>query len=98
MALDQAQLEKTIRKLRKLLKNMPKQPSPEQVHDLRTRIRRLEAITHALMLDRQREGRRLLNVTTSIRRRAGQVRDMDVLTGFASTINVNSEDQCRVQL
>ena len=98
MALDQDQLEKPFRKLRKALKNLPDEPSPEDVHHLRTRIRRIEATMQALKLDGTHEGRRLLKSVASIRKRAGQVRDMDVLTSFASTLNNDSDSECQVQL
>ena len=86
MALNQDRWEKPFRKLRKALKNLPDEPSPEDVHDLRTRIRRIEAIMQALRLDDTRDRKRLLKSVASIRKRAGQVRDMDVLTGFAATL------------
>ena len=98
MALDQEQLEQPFRKLRKALKDLPDEPSPEDVHDLRTRIRRIEAIMHALRLDGTREGKRLLKSVAPIRKRAGQVRDMDVLTSFASTLDAGSDGECHVQL
>ena len=98
MPLDQDQLEQPFRKLRKLLKNLSDEPSPEAVHDLRTRIRRIEAIMHALRLDGRRDGRQLLKSVGSIRKKAGQVRDMDVLTSFASTLNSDLEKECHVQL
>ena len=98
MALDQDQLEKPFRKLRKLLNKLPDEPSPEEVHDLRTRIRRIEAIMQALRLDGKRGGRQLLKSVASMRKKAGQVRDMDVLTSFASALNSDSENECHVQL
>jgi CHAD domain-containing protein len=97
MALDQDKLEKSFRKLRKSLKNVPKQPSPEEVHDLRTRTRRLEYTLHALMLDHKQDGQRLLAIVSPIRKKAGKVRDMDVLTGFAATL-ANDGEECLTQL
>jgi CHAD domain-containing protein len=98
MPLDFNQVEQPFKKLRKLLKNFPRQPSPKQVHDIRTRTRRVEAALSALSLDRKRTGKRLLKAITPVRKRAGKVRDMDVLTGFASTLSTDSDNQCRVQL
>jgi CHAD domain-containing protein len=97
MPLDRDKLEKSFRKLRKLLKSAAKQPSPEEVHDLRTRTRRLEATLHALMLDQKRDGRRLIKIVSPIRKKAGKVRDMDVLTGFAATL-ANDDQECLTQL
>jgi CHAD domain-containing protein len=98
MALNRDRLEKAFRKLRKSLKRFPDKPSPDEVHDLRTAIRRLEAMMQALKLDTTREGRLLLKAASPVRRKAGQVRDMDVLTDLASSLNSNLEGDCRVQL
>jgi CHAD domain-containing protein len=97
MALDQDKLERSFLKLRKSLKNFPKQPSPEEVHDLRTRTRRLESTLHALMLDQKQDGQHLLETVSPIRKKAGKVRDMDVLTGFAATLT-NDAHECLTQL
>jgi CHAD domain-containing protein len=40
-----------------------------------------------LQLDRNGEGRQVLKAVTPMRKRAGDVRDMDVLTGFASRLS-----------
>jgi CHAD domain-containing protein len=98
MALDSDQLEKPFSKLAKSLKKIPKQPSPKQVHNIRTETRRVEAALHALLLDKKRMGQRSIKALTPIRKRAGKVRDMDVLTGFASTLSSGSHRDCLVQL
>jgi CHAD domain-containing protein len=98
MPLDPQKLQKPFRKLRKSLKNLSRRPSPEEVHDLRTRTRQLEAILHALLLDRQKPAQRLLGSIAPIRKRAGKVRDMDVLTGFAAGLTARKEEECRLQL
>lgn len=98
MALDPREVQKPLSKLRKLLKKMPKQPTPEQVHDLRTNSRRLEATVKALQLDRKRKGRRILTTLAPLRKRAGRVRDMDVLTGFAAGLSANGSQEPVVQL
>jgi CHAD domain-containing protein len=98
MALDPDRVHKPVRKLRKLLRNLPKQPSADEVHDLRTNARRLEAILLALSLDSRKNGRRLLKGLTPIRKNAGKVRDMDVLTGVAAGVHPNGEQECTVQL
>lgn len=92
MPIDQKQLVKPIRKLRKAVKKLPKVPSPEQVHGLRTQSRRLEASLHALNLDQTKHGQCLLKYIAPIRKAAGKVRDMDVLTGLASTIPLGAKD------
>jgi CHAD domain-containing protein len=98
MPLDPKKLQKPVRQLRKSLKKLSDRPSPEEVHDIRTQCRRLEAITHALMLDRRKDGQRLLSSIASIRKHAGKVRDMDVLTGYVVGLAARHEEECRVQL
>ena len=98
MALDPDRVHKPVKKLRKLVQRMPKQPPPEQVHDLRTNTRRLEATVTALSLDTKRSVKRLLKDLSRIRKRAGKVRDMDVLTSYATTVNAREEQDCKVQL
>ncbi len=66
---------------------MPHQPSPKQVHELRTRSRRLEAVVHTLMLEDRKEGKRVLRAITPIRKKAGKTRDMDVFLGLLTTIS-----------
>ncbi len=98
MALDPNELKKPLSKLRKLLKKMPKQPTPEQVHDLRTNTRRVEASLKALQLDRKGQGKQVLKTLTPVRKRAGDVRDMDVLTAFAATLACDGEQQAVVPI
>jgi CHAD domain-containing protein len=95
MAIDANRIQKPFRKLRKLLRKNPKQPTPDQIHDLRTNARRLETTIHALSLDAERKGQRLLKGMARIRRRAGKVRNMDVLTGIASFVRVDDEQDCK---
>ena len=59
MALDADRIRKTGRKLRKLMREDPKRPTPEQVHSLRANIRRFEAALEALGTNPRREERRL---------------------------------------
>lgn len=98
MSLDADRALKPLKKLKKSLKSFPKKPSPEQVHDLRTRTRKIEATLEALALHTSRNGRKLLSEVARVRKPAGRVRDMDVLTGFASTLDVDSERECAVEL
>jgi len=98
MALDAKKLRKPFRNLRKSLKRFPERPTPEQVHDLRTNSRKLEAVIQALAFDGQPRGRRLLKTVAPVRKNAGKVRDMDVLTALTSTLALKGEEECLVQL
>jgi CHAD domain-containing protein len=98
MGLDPEQVQKPVRRIRKLLKKLRKQPPPQVVHALRASSRRFEATVSALALDKKRRGRRTLEVVDQVRRRAGKVRDMDVLIQLASTLHIEGEDTCSVTL
>jgi len=76
-------VRKALRELGKLLKNLPADPPAKDVHKLRTVARRVEAIAAVLPLEDGKESRRLLKKIEPVRKAAGGVRDMDVLTANA---------------
>src|SRR5258707_5072095 len=98
MPLDPQRIQKSVRKLRKLLNKAPKRPTPDQVHDLRTHTRRFEATAQALRLDSKRNERRVLRALARLRKRAGKVRDMDVLTAHTSNLHIDKDQDCLIQL
>lgn len=87
-----------LRKLRKLLKGASPNPSPEEVHTLRTEVRRLEATLNALAFNQEPEGRRLLKAIAPVRKAAGKVRDIDVLIGNVRTLQGDEPRQSLVRL
>ena len=86
MLVDLKNLQGTLRQLRKSLKKLPQDPSQEEVHQLRTRSRRFEAILTALNHGDDKDAVRLLEAIRAIRKAAGSVRDMDVITAKALTL------------
>jgi CHAD domain-containing protein len=98
MPIDQKQVQASIRKLRKSLKKGSKRLGPEDVHKLRTRIRRFESLDSALSLSLNRKSKRLSRPLKQIRKKAGRVRDMDVLTSHLATIRSDKEQSCLIQL
>jgi CHAD domain-containing protein len=99
MALDRKRIQKPARKLRKLLKKMPSPPAPEDVHSLRTNARRLETVLQTFPLDNKKNSRELSKQISKLRRRAGKVRDFDVLTDYVSGVpHDRSESECSVRL
>jgi CHAD domain-containing protein len=98
MALDPNKTRKTIRKLRRALKPASHWRSPEKVHDLRTRTRRVESLIHALKLEEKHFARSLLKTVGRVFKQAGKVRDMDVLIAFTSGLAVDPHDPCLTQL
>jgi CHAD domain-containing protein len=98
MEIERDNAQKPIRKLRKVLKRLPDDPSTKEVHSLRTQTRRLEAIVDALMLDHKKRTRKLLKTVTPVRKVAGDVRDMDVLVGNVLSLSKDRDDDSLVRL
>jgi CHAD domain-containing protein len=98
MAFDLDRVHKDIRKLRRFLKHAPKHATPKKVHSLRTCIRRFEAAMQALALDSNTNEQRLLRKLAKLRKRAGKVRDLDVMTGYVAGLKICDEEECLVQL
>jgi CHAD domain-containing protein len=91
-------VQKPVRRLRRSLKSLPEDLPVEFVHDLRTYARRLEAIIATLMVDRRKQTRQLLKTIRSVRKAAGAVRDMDVLTCHANTLIRDQGDDSMIRL
>jgi CHAD domain-containing protein len=100
MALDSGRIQNNIRKLRKIFKDPVTLRTPKRVHDLRTRTRRIEALLPAAQFASGRNAKRLLRALRRIRKRAGKVRNMDVLTSHLLELDVDRdrEGNCAVQL
>jgi len=75
-----------LRKLCRLTKNFPADPSPEEVHALRTQARRVEAVLDAVTLDSGKQPKRLRHIMARVRKVAGGVRDMDVMIRYVLTL------------
>src|SRR5438445_11851738 len=97
MALDTSRIEDDLRKLRKTIKKMPRRPTPGEIHRLRTRARRIEVELQASGLDAPLNEKWLLKQLAGIRRRAGKVRDMDVLNAHLTTAHVEGHGVWRNQ-
>jgi CHAD domain-containing protein len=98
MKMEIGKVQEPVRKLRKSLKILPKDPPADEVHNLRTRSRRLEAIVAALKVGNKKPERRLLKTIRPVRKAAGEVRDMDVLVENALALSRNGQDDSVVRL
>jgi CHAD domain-containing protein len=98
MPFDPDHLQKRFAKLQKIAKPSSKLADPDRVHKLRTNTRRIEAILGALELSTAHRRKSLLQHLKKLRRIAGQVRDMDVLTSKAADVSVSDERSCQVRL
>jgi CHAD domain-containing protein len=98
MSFDIERIDRPIRTLRRFLEKAPRRPGIEQIHDLRTSSRRFEAEVDTFGLSSRPNERRLLPDLRRIRKRAGKIRDLDVLTGYLLRLDVNGEQDCIVEL
>ena len=98
MPLDTERMAEDVRKLRKTLKKMDRESSPAEVHKLRRRARRIEAALGALPAVAKGSARHLARDCRRLRRRAGRVRDMDVLTSHLAAAHVDDDPDCLVRL
>ena len=97
MALDLARIRKSTRRIGKFVKRNSKRPGSDAVHKLRTSVRHLESALTALEPEKPRV-KSLLRDLKKVRRLAGRVRDMDVLTASALSVDVRGEQDCMVRL
>jgi len=98
VSFDIDRINKPIRILRIFLKKAPKRPGIEQIHDLRTSSRRFETEVDAFGLSSRPNEQQLLPLLRRIRKRAGKIRDLDVLTGHLLGLDVQGEQDCVVEL
>ena len=98
MPLNQIRLLKPVKKLRKLLGKRDSDAAPEQVHDLRTSARRFETASISLALEDAGIPKHVLKKLRRVRKRAGKVRDMDVLIEFAAAVRSQGEEECHIRL
>jgi CHAD domain-containing protein len=98
MPLDARELDRRVQKLRKSLKGFPKDPTVDEVHDLRTRTRRVESILQSLGMASSGNERKILAGLKKIRKGAGDVRDMDVLTSDVVGLGLGDDPECVVRL
>ena len=91
-------LREPFRKLRESLKHIEKNPPPEDVHRLRTQARRIESLASALTPSGGKKARQLIRPVKHLRKAAGGVRDMDVLTSNALSLRSRSNSRSLARL
>jgi CHAD domain-containing protein len=94
-----ASSQTSVPKLRKLLKKMPAVPNADDIHSVQTSSSRIEVTIHALSLDLRHSNRQVLKQISKLPKRAGRVRDMDVLTDYLSSVSPDKQErECYVRL
>ena len=76
MALEPKKVRRAARKLRKFLNRNSAHVTPEEIHRLRTTIRKLEAAVDAVLPKPSRRERALLREIGRIHKRAGKSRNI----------------------
>src|SRR4051812_18976807 len=84
-------VHKSTSRIRKFVRKNPRKPGPNAVHNLRTSTRSIATVLVTLGLDSRRRVRRLLRDLSDVRKRAGKVRDMDVLTSDALSLKPHGD-------
>src|SRR5215468_3523448 len=97
MPLVKTEIQDDLLKLRKSLKRAAKRLTPEDVHKLRTRARRVVSLSDVHSLPSVNNAK-LAKPLKRIRKRAGRVRDMDVLTAHLAAMHSDEDPSCRTQL
>ena len=82
----------------KFLRKNSKRPTSNAIHNLRTSTGGLETTFITVNLATKRKVKRLLRDLARVRKRAGKVRDMDVLTADTLAVRLDGEQDCLVQL
>lgn len=98
MSFDVERIDKSSRRVKKFFRKNPRRPSAVAIHHVRTSIRSLETTFTTVGFDSKGKVRRLLHDLRDIRKCAGRVRDMDVLTADAIALSHDEERDCLVRL
>ncbi len=96
--IDQERTQGLFRRLDQLLAKSRAKPRPERVHQIRTTARRLEAVLDLLYPDPTQRVRKLRRGLQRLRRRAGEVRDVDVQIIALRKLNIGREAERKAHL
>ncbi len=98
VAIEMDRVLKPFQKVRSSLQQLPADPTPEQVHNFRVRLRQIEAVLDGLGMSSRRNGRRLLRHERPLRVRAGKIHDMDTAITLTESLEAKGAEQCRTEL
>jgi len=84
--------------LRRVLRQVSRDPKPKLVHQLRTTIRRTEALWKAHRLEASGKSKALARQFAKLRRRAGKVRDLDVQIQLLSAVDIGGKAEAKARL
>jgi CHAD domain-containing protein len=96
--IDQARTQELFRKQDQLLAKSRAKPLPDRVHHIRTTARRLESLLDVLYPEPTARVRKLRRGLKRLRRRAGEVRDIDVQILALRNLNIGREAERKARL
>jgi CHAD domain-containing protein len=96
--IDQQRTQALFRRLDQLLAKPRARLLPERVHQFRTTARRLESVLDVMYPDPDARVRKLRRGLRRLRRRAGQVRDVDVQMIALRKLNIGRETERKTRL
>lgn len=98
MASDQKRTKLVFQKTGRALSRLSSEQTPEAVHGFRTSARRVQILLEEIVPTRDRNQKKLLKMLNRIRRRAGEVRDIDVQLVALRSLKVPLEPRRKTQL
>ncbi len=98
MPVNTAYCRSLFKKLDREKNGVKKNPTPDNVHKFRTRLRRVETVLDQLVGDCDRNGRKLGKLLKRFRKKAGKVRDLDVQTVLLRNLRIAREAGQKPQL
>lgn len=98
MALLEQQIKGLTQDLSEIVSQLSEEPTPKNVHRLRTTIRRIESLVSYAHPDLGRKLERSLEKLEELRKRAGKVRDIDVQTKLLDQLGNGSTARDRKTL
>lgn len=98
MPVDEQRIKLVFQKLDRQLSKLVRKPQPANVHQFRTYSRRLQAVLEELSPELSRSDKKLLKLLGRLRRRAGQVRDLDVQIAALRSLKIPQEPRRKTQL
>jgi len=87
-----------IQKVERDLLRLCQEQQPERVHTFRTSTRRVQTLLAELLVQSDRNQKKLLRLLDGIRKRAGKVRDIDVQIAALRSLKVPQEPRRKTQL
>jgi len=90
MTPEKSRTQSLFRKLQRLPKKVSAKPDADNVHELRTTIRRVETLLDVTSNGAGRKARKLKKRMDRVRRRAGKVRDLDVQIAALKDLKIES--------